>query len=68
METLKHEDVNVPFALGGNAITAVFDMEAQILSLLMDESTMQQDNIADGQHFHWKSHWSQSTLRRDTYW
>ncbi len=29
--TLLHEDVNVPLALDGNAITAVFDLEAQIL-------------------------------------
>jgi hypothetical protein len=48
MDTLKHEDVNVPLALRGNAITSVFNLEAQILSLLMDESIMQQDNIADG--------------------
>ncbi len=32
-DTLKHEDVNVPLALGGNAIMAVFNLEAQILSL-----------------------------------
>jgi hypothetical protein len=48
METLKHEGVNVSLALGGDAIMAVFDIEAQILSLLIDESIMQQDNIANG--------------------
>ncbi len=48
MGTLTHEDENVPLALGGNAIMAVFDVEAQILSLLIDESIMQRDNIADG--------------------
>ncbi len=47
-ETLKHEDVNVPLALGGNAIMAVFDVETQILSHFMDESIMQKDNIAHG--------------------
>jgi hypothetical protein len=47
-DTLKHEDVNVPLALGGNATTAVFYLEAQILSLLLDESIMQQDNFANG--------------------
>ncbi len=48
MDTLKHEGINVPLALVGGAIMAVFDLEAHILSLLMDESIMQQDNIADG--------------------
>jgi hypothetical protein len=47
MDTLKHEDVNVPLELGGNAIMAVFNLEAQILSLLMDESIRQQVNIAN---------------------
>jgi hypothetical protein len=48
MDTLKHEDVNVPLALGGNAITTTFDLEAQILSFLLDKLIMQQDNFADG--------------------
>ncbi len=49
MDTLKHVDANLPLALGGNAImVAEFDLKAQILSLLMDESIMQQDNIANG--------------------
>ncbi len=37
----------VPLAIGGNAITAVFNLEAQILSLLLDDSLMHPDNIAD---------------------
>jgi hypothetical protein len=46
-DTLLHEDVNVPLALCSNAITAVFDLEAQILSLLLDKSLLHPDNIAD---------------------
>ena len=46
-ERLQHTDVNVPLAVGGNAITAVFDLEAQILSLLLDDSLMQPENYAD---------------------
>ena len=47
MDTLLHEDVNVPLALAGNAITALFDLEAQILSLLLDKSLLHPDNIPD---------------------
>lgn len=46
-ERLQHTDVTVPLALGGSAITAVFDLEAQILSLLLDDSLMQPENFAD---------------------
>ena len=46
-ETLKHKDVEVPLELGGYAVTPVFDLEAQILSLLLDDSLMQPDNFAD---------------------
>jgi hypothetical protein len=46
-ERLQHTDVTVPLALGGSAITAVFDLEAQILSLLLDDSLMHPDNLAD---------------------
>jgi hypothetical protein len=48
MGTLKHEDVNVPVSCGGNTITAVVDLEAQILSLLLDTFIMQQDSFANG--------------------
>ncbi len=46
-ERLKHDDVKVPLAVDGNAITAVFNLEAQILSLLLDDSLLHPDNIAD---------------------
>jgi hypothetical protein len=46
-ERLQHTDVKVLLAIGGNAITAVFNLEAQILSLLLDDSLMHPDNIAD---------------------
>ncbi len=46
-ERLKHEDVKVLLAVGGNAITAVFNLEAQILSLLLDDSLLHPDNITD---------------------
>jgi hypothetical protein len=46
-ERLQHTDVTVPLALGGSAITAVFDLEAQILSLLHDDSLMHPDNFTD---------------------
>jgi hypothetical protein len=46
-ERLKHEDVKVPLSHGGNAITTVFNLEAQILSLLLDESLLHPDNIAN---------------------
>ena len=39
--------MTVPLALGGSAITAMFDLEAQILSLLLDDSLMHPDNFAD---------------------
>ena len=39
--------MTVPLALGGSAITAVFDLEAQILSLLLDDSLMHPENFAD---------------------
>jgi hypothetical protein len=47
-ESLKHKDVNVPLELGGYAVTPVFDLEAQIMSLLLDESLMHPDNLAEG--------------------
>ena len=47
-ETLKHKDVEVPLELGGYAVTPVFDLDAQIMSLLLDDSLMHQDNIAEG--------------------
>jgi hypothetical protein len=46
-ERVKYEDVKVPLAVDGNAITAVFNLEAQILSLLLDDSLLHPDNIAD---------------------
>ena len=47
-ETLKHKDISVPLELGGYAVTPVFDLEAQIMSLLLDESLMHPDNLAEG--------------------
>ena len=47
-KTLKHKDVNVPLELEGYAVTPVFDLEAQIMSLLLDESLMHPDNLAEG--------------------
>ena len=47
-ETLQHKDVSVPLELGGYAVTPVFDLEAQIMSLLLDESLMHPDNLAEG--------------------
>ena len=47
-ETLKHKDVSVPLELGGYAVTPVFDLEAQIMSLLLDDSLMHPDNFAEG--------------------
>ena len=47
-ETLKHKDVSVPLEFGGYAVTPVFDLEAQIMSLLLDESLMHPDNLAEG--------------------
>jgi hypothetical protein len=38
----------VSLSLDGSAIVAVFDLKAMILSLLLDESIMHPDNIADG--------------------
>jgi hypothetical protein len=46
-ERLQPTNVTVPLALGGSAITAVFDLEAQILSLLLDDSLVYPDNFAD---------------------
>jgi len=43
---LKHEDVEVNLSNGGVASVAVYDLEAMIMSLLMDERLMKPENIA----------------------
>jgi hypothetical protein len=48
-DTLKHRDMVVPGARDGSKNSvAVFSLEAMILSLLLDESIMHPDNIAEG--------------------
>lgn len=47
-DTLKHKDVIVPGAKDGSNSVAVFSLEAMILSLLLDDSIMHPDNIAEG--------------------
>jgi hypothetical protein len=48
MDTLKHKDVVVPGAKDGSNSVTVFSLEAMILSLLLDDSIMHPDNIAEG--------------------
>jgi hypothetical protein len=47
-DTLKHKDMVVPGAKDGSNSVAVFSLEAMILSLLLDDSIMHPDNIAEG--------------------
>ncbi len=47
-DTLKHKDVIVPGAKDGSNSVTVFSLEAMILSLLLDNSIMHPDNIAEG--------------------
>ena len=46
--SLKATDVEVPLHHGGTTTVPVFDLEAQILSLLMDEELMKPENLAPG--------------------
>jgi hypothetical protein len=45
---LKHNNVKVKLSSGGVASVAVFDLEAMIMSPLMDERIMTEENFADG--------------------
>ena len=45
---LKATDVEVPLHHGGTTTVPVFDLEAQILSLLMDDELMKPENLAPG--------------------
>ncbi len=47
-EQLKHKDMVVSLATGGRASVAVFKLEAMIISLLLDESIIHPDYIAQG--------------------
>ena len=47
-EKLKATDVEVPLHHGGTCTVPVFDLEAQILSLLMDDELMKPHNLAPG--------------------
>jgi hypothetical protein len=45
---LKSKDILVNLKGGGQANVAVFNLEAMILSLVLDENLMHPDNIAEG--------------------
>ncbi len=45
---LKHNNVEVKLSSGGVASVAVFDLKAIIMSLLMEERLMSEENFADG--------------------
>jgi len=45
---LNHEDVEVNLSSGGVASVAVYDLEAMIMSLMMDKRLMNPENIAPG--------------------
>jgi hypothetical protein len=45
---VKHDDIEVKLSSVGVASVAVFDLEAMIMSLLMDERLMTEENFADG--------------------
>jgi hypothetical protein len=47
-DELKHEDVVVSLATSGSATVGVFNLEAMIMSLLLDKSIMHLDNISYG--------------------
>ena len=49
---MKPNDVNVDLSGGGQATVSVFDLEAMILSLLLDESLMKEENLAPGYDLH----------------
>ena len=45
---MKPRHINVPLSDGSNATVSVFDIEHMILSLITDESLMNEENLAEG--------------------